>query len=52
MAEWQRLALYTIEGSQHSFVHNIGVKPGDPAADVLFALAFYSFHEKLVTKLV
>jgi len=51
VAEWQRLAWYTIEGSPNSFVHNIGVKPSDPTTDVLFALAFYSFHQKLLDKL-
>ena len=30
-----------------SFIHNIGAKPGDPAADVLFAFAFYCFHTQL-----
>ena len=47
VAKWQRLAWYNIEGSQHAFVHNIGVKPGDPAADVLFALDSFPFHEKI-----
>ena len=32
-------------------MHNIGVKPGDPAADILFALAFYCFHDKLLRTL-
>ena len=41
--EWQRLAWYTVEGSQTVFVHNIGVKPGDPSADVLFALRSFAF---------
>ena len=27
---WQRLAWFTVEGSPALFVHNIGVKPGDP----------------------
>ena len=38
--EWLRLAWFTVEGSPHFFVHNIGVKPGDPSADVLFAFVF------------
>ena len=32
-------------------MHNIGVKPGDPAAEVLFALAFHCFHRKLLAVL-
>ena len=28
--EWQRLAWFTVEGSSEVFVHNIGVKHGDP----------------------
>jgi hypothetical protein len=40
-----------VEGSDFKYVHNIGVKPGDPAADVLFALAFYYFHSKLLSEL-
>ena len=39
--EWLRLAWFTVEGSPYYFVHNIGVKPGDPSADFLFALVFY-----------
>ena len=35
--EWQRLAWFSVEGSNFKYVHNIGVKPGDPTADVLFA---------------
>ena len=46
--EWQRLAWFVVDGSPTVFVHNIGVKPGDPAADVLFAFAFYCFHHKLL----
>ena len=38
-----RLAWFTVEGSPHFFVHNIGVKPGDPSADVLFAFVFFAF---------
>ena len=38
--EWLRLAWFTVEGSPHFFVHNVGVKTGDPSADVLFAFAF------------
>ena len=34
------LAWFTVEGSPYYFVHNIGVKPGDPSADVLFAFVF------------
>ena len=31
--EWLRLAWFTVEGSPFYFVHNIGVKPGDPSAN-------------------
>ena len=41
--EWLRLAWFTVEGSPFYFVHNIGVKPGDPSADVLFALFSSAF---------
>jgi hypothetical protein len=41
--EWQRLAWFMVDGSQSVFVHNIGVQPSDPAADVLFALAFHCY---------
>ena len=36
--EWLRLACFTVEGSPYYFVHNIGVKPGDPSADVCFCI--------------
>jgi hypothetical protein len=49
--EWQRLAWFSVQDSDLRFVHNIGVKPGDPAADVLFAFAFYCFHTKLLKTL-
>ena len=45
--EWQRLAWFSVNGSEFKYVHNIGVKPGDPAADVLFTLAFYCFSLKV-----
>ena len=45
--EWLRLAWFTVEGSPYYFVHNIGVKPGDPSADVLFAFVFFCFHTRL-----
>ena len=32
-------------------MHNIGVKPGDPSADVLFACVFYCFHVRLKEEL-
>ena len=41
--EWRRLAWFTVEGSSEYFMHNLGVKPGDPAVDALFACAFSLF---------
>ena len=34
---WLRLPWFTVQGCPDYFVHNLGVKPGDPAADVFFA---------------
>ena len=45
--EWLRLAWFSVEGSPLFFVHTIGVKPGDPLADVLFAFVFFCFHARL-----
>ena len=36
VSEWQIFAWYTVEGSPHPFVHNMGATPSYPAADVLF----------------
>ena len=44
--EWQRLSWFTVEGSQEVFVNNIGMKPGDPSADVLFAFVFFCLHTR------
>ena len=33
------------------FVHNIGVKPCDPSADVLFAFVFFCLHTRLLEEL-
>ncbi len=49
--DWQRLAWFTVEGSDMQFIHNIGVKPGEPATDVLFALGFHCFHGQLLVNL-
>jgi hypothetical protein len=49
--EWQKLAWFIIDDSPSVCVQNIGVKPGDPAADVLFAFAFYGFHRRLLAAL-
>ena len=49
--EWLRLAWFSVEGSPLFFVHNIGVKPGDPSADVLFAFVFFCFHARLKEEL-
>ncbi len=48
---WQRLAWYTVEGCQDYFVHNMNFKPGDLAANVLFAFAFHCFHTELLEAL-
>ena len=45
--KWQRLAWFLVEGSLVALIHIIRVKPGDPAADVLFAFAFHCVHQKL-----
>ena len=49
--EWLRLAWFTVEGSPFYFVHNIGVKPGDPSTDVIFAFVFFCFHARLKEEL-
>ena len=49
--EWLRLAWFSVEGSPLFFVHNIGVKPGDPSADVLFAFVFFCVHARLKEEL-
>ena len=49
--EWQRFSWFTVEGSQEVFVHNIGAKPGDPPADVLFAFVFFCVHTRLLEEL-
>ena len=49
--KWQRLAWFTEEGFPTVFVHNIGVKPGDPSTDVLFAFTFFCFHTRLRSQL-
>ena len=38
-------------GFPYYFVHNFGVKPGDPSADVLFAFVLYCFHARLKEEL-
>ena len=50
--EWQRLAWFLVGGPPSVFIHNIGVKPGDPTADVLFAFAFHCCHPKLLETLI
>ena len=49
--EWLRLPWFMVQGCPDYLVHNIGVKPGDPAADVLFAFVFHCFHALLLTRL-
>ena len=49
--EWQRLAWFIVEGSPYVFIHNIGMKPSDPTADVLFGFACHCSHQKLLTNL-
>ena len=49
--ELQRLSWFSMEESAFLFVHNIGVKPGDPAADVLFAFALYCLRTRMLEAL-
>ena len=49
--EWRRLAWFTVKGSDMQFIHNIWVKPGDPATDVLFALAVHCLHSQLLVSM-
>ena len=48
--EWQQLAWFIVEGSPYVYIHHIGVKPGGPVVDVLFAFAFHCVHQKLRTQ--
>ena len=42
-ADWHRCASFHVRGSQRSVVPMSGTRPGDPAADAVFALAFARF---------
>ena len=47
LADWHQ----TVQGAEKRAIHLTGVRPGDPAADVMFAFAFARFHRKLVDRL-
>ena len=42
LREWHRLAWFTDQGPDTRYIHNAGLKPGGPIADIMFALFIVS----------
>ena len=49
--DWHRCPWYSVRGRPERYRTLVGVRPGDPLADAVFALAFALFQEELVSAL-
>ena len=51
LREWHRLAWFTAQGTDQCDIHDAGLKPGGPTADLMFAFIFSCFHKKNISAL-
>ena len=47
LVDWHRHASFTVRGGQRAVLTPVGTRPGDPLADLVFALAFVVFQQRL-----
>ena len=47
LADWHRGSWFSVRGSGRCIMPDLGVRPGDPPADVVFAIAFDAFLKLL-----
>ena len=51
LASWHRGSWFMVRGSRRCILPSLGVRPGDPLADVVFAIAFAAFLKLLNAEL-
>jgi hypothetical protein len=51
LADWHRGSWFMVRGSRRCILPSLGVRPGDPPADAVFALAFDAFLKLLNVEL-
>ena len=51
LADWHRGSWFMVRGSRRCILPSSGVRPGDPPADVVFAIAFAAFLKLLNAEL-
>jgi hypothetical protein len=51
LADWHRGSWFMVRGSRRCILPSLGVRPGDPPADVVFAIAFAAFLKLLNAEL-